>query len=148
MINPMRAQSEADVRSGSALRTRRRGAPNLQVLGVYLALAVIWVVLSFASPYFFTLDNVRNLLIAASTMCLIGAGLTVVLIAGEIDLAFAAMQAFTGAVAAVIVTKLHVPWPLGIALAMAIATGSAVLTGIIMVVGRLPTFITTLAILG
>jgi ribose/xylose/arabinose/galactoside ABC-type transport system permease subunit len=148
MINPMRAESAADVRSGEALRTRRRRVPNLQALGVYLALGVIWVVLSFASPYFFTLDNISNLLIAASTMCLIGAGLTVVLIAGEIDLAFAAMQAFTGAVAAILITKLHLFWPVGIVLAMAIATGSAVLTGIITVIGRLPTFITTLALLG
>jgi len=148
MINRMRAEPSAEVRSAEALRTRRRRVPNLQVFGVYFALAVIWIALSFASPYFFTLDNVRNLLIAAATMCLIGAGLTVVLIAGEIDLAFAAMQAFTGAVAAILITKLHIFWPVGMLLAVAIATGSAVITGIITVVGRLPTFITTLALLG
>jgi ribose/xylose/arabinose/galactoside ABC-type transport system permease subunit len=58
------------------------------------------------------------------------------------------MQAFTGAVAAILITKLHIFWPVGMLLAIAIATASSVVTGIITVVGRLPTFITTLALLG
>jgi ribose/xylose/arabinose/galactoside ABC-type transport system permease subunit len=125
-----------------------RRAPNLQVLGVYVALAILWVVLSLASPYFLTFDNIRNLMIAASTIAIIGAGLTVVLIAGEIDLAFAAMQAFAGAVSAVLITKLHVDWPVGMILAIAISTAAALVTGVVSVVGKLPTFITTLALLG
>ena len=83
-------------------RPPARRIANVQVLGVWFALAVLWLVLSLASPYFFTLANIRNILIAASTLSLVGAGLTVVLIAGEIDLSFAAMQAFAGAVAAVL----------------------------------------------
>jgi ribose/xylose/arabinose/galactoside ABC-type transport system permease subunit len=122
--------------------------PNLQVLGVFFSLAVLWIILSILSPYFFTFANIRNLLIAASTVSLVGAGLTVVLIAGEIDLAFAAMQAFAGAVSAVLVTRLGVDWPIGLVLAIAISTGAALLTGVVSVVGRLPTFITTLALLG
>jgi ribose/xylose/arabinose/galactoside ABC-type transport system permease subunit len=126
----------------------RKRLPGLQVLGVYFALAILWIVLTYSSPYFFTVDNIRNILIAASTVSLIGAGFTVVLIAGEIDLAFAAMQAFTTALAAVVIAKLHVYWPLGMLLALFAATASSIITGTISVFARLPTFITTLALLG
>lgn len=142
----MRGGTEDKVGGRAAVVGRR--PPNLQVLGVFFALAVLWIVLSFLSPYFFTFSNIRNILIAASTVALIGAGLTVVLIAGEIDLAFAAMQAFAGAVSAVLVTRLGLDWPLGIVLAIGMSTGAALLTGVVSVVGRLPTFITTLALLG
>lgn len=121
---------------------------NLQVVGVYVALLVMWIALSILSPYFFTVENMRSLLISASTLSLIGAALTIVLIAGEIDLSFAAMQAFAGSISAILIIKMGVPWPVGMALAIACGTGAGVVSGVITVVGRLPTFITTLAMLG
>jgi len=33
----------------------------IQVIGVYVALAVLWVVFSFIAPYFLTVQNVLNL---------------------------------------------------------------------------------------
>src|SRR5947207_12336083 len=92
----------------------RRGRANYQVVGVYIALVVMWIVLTIASPYFLTVQNVRSLLIAASTLSLVGAGLTIVLIAGEIDLSFAAMQAFVGSIVALLVIKAGVAWPVAI----------------------------------
>jgi len=121
---------------------------NLQLIGIYLALLVMWVVLTILSPYFFTVQNVRTLLISASTLSLIGAALTIVLIAGEIDLSFAAMQAFAGSVSAVLIIQAGVPWPLGMAIAIAVGTAAGFVTGLVTVIGRLPTFITTLAMLG
>ena len=64
----------------------RRPKARIQVIGVYVALIVLWIVLSFWAPYFLTVQNVTNLLTIASTLSLIGAGLTIVLIAAEIDL--------------------------------------------------------------
>ena len=96
---PTAAQPKAARQMGAAApwlaRLAARG--RLQVLGVYLALAMSWAALAAASPYFFTLNNIRNLFVASSTVALIAAGLTFVMIAGEIDLSFAAMQAFAGA---------------------------------------------------
>ena len=142
----MAGETEADV--GGHVAGVGHRPPNLQVLGVFFALAVLWIVFAIASPYFFTFANIRNILIAASTLSLVGAGLTVVLIAGEIDLSFAAMQAFAGAVSAVLITQLDVAWPIGIVITIAICVGASFLTGVVSVVGRLPTFITTLALLG
>ena len=108
----------------------------------------MWIVLAILSPYFFTVDNIRTILISASSLSLIGAALTIVLIAGEIDLSIAAMQAFAGSVAAVLIIEAGVPWPIGMVLAIAVGTGAGIVSGLVSVLGRLPTFITTLAMLG
>lgn len=150
----MRAQdagtSASPPQGGAVEPARQRDAPrwNLQVIGIYAALLVMCIVLTILSPYFFTVQNIRSLLISASTLALIGAALTIVLIEGEIDLSFAAMQAFAGSVSAILIIEAGVPWPLGMALAIAIGTGAGVVTGVVTVIGRLPTFITTLAMLG
>ena len=134
------------VGSGSARRDASRW--NFQVIGIYTALLVMGIVLTILSPYFLTVQNIRSLLITASTLSLIGAALTIVLIAGEIDLSFAAMQAFAGSVSAMLIIEAGVPWPLGIVLAVAIGTAAGFVSGAVTVIGKLPTFITTLAMLG
>jgi ribose transport system permease protein len=126
----------------------RRSHANWQVLGVYAALFILCLVLTILSPYFFTGPNLLNLLIAGSTLSLIGAGLTIVLIAGEIDLSFGAMEAFVGSLAALIIIKGGVPWPVGILVAIVIGVLAGAVSGLVSVFARLPTFITTLAMMG
>ena len=121
---------------------------NAQVLGVYVALAVTWIALSIASPYFLTVENIRNVFVSASTLALIGAGLTIVMVAGEIDLSVGAMQAFAGSIAAWLVISQGLPWPLAILLALVAGTAAGAISGIVAVIGKLDTFITTLAMLG
>ena len=115
---------------------------------MYLALLLTWTGLTFASPYFLTVENIRNIFVAASTVALIAAGLTIVMIAGEIDLSVAAMQAFGGSVAAVLIIRHGVPWPVGVVAALAVGTLAGAISGVVAVIGRLATFITTLAMLG
>jgi ribose/xylose/arabinose/galactoside ABC-type transport system permease subunit len=140
--------------SGSAERAAeevpapRSSRANVQLIGIYAALVAMWVTLTILSPYFLTVQNVRSLLISASTLSLIGAGLTIVLIAGEIDLSFAAMQAFAGSVAALLIIKSGVPWPLGMVIAIGLATLAGTVSGLVTVGANLPSFITTLAMLG
>lgn len=126
----------------------RRSRSNWQVLGVYAALGVLCVVLTILSPYFFTGPNLLNLLIAGSTLSLVGAGLTIVLIAGEIDLSFGAMEAFVGSLAALLIIKGGLPWPVGILAAVALGVAAGCISGLVSVLAKLPTFITTLAMMG
>jgi ribose transport system permease protein len=121
---------------------------HLQVVGVYLALAISWIALSGSSAYFLTLNNIRNLLVASSTVALIAAGLTLVMIAGEIDLSFAAMQAFAGSLAAVLVITHGLPWVLGTVIAVVTGTAAGFISGAVTVAGKLATFVTTLAMMG
>jgi ribose transport system permease protein len=147
--DPQTAVPPRESRSTAGAATRLdRARWNLQLIGIYVALAVMWIVLSVLSPYFFTVENIRTILITASTLSLLGAALTIVLIAGEIDLSIAAMQAFAGSIAAVLIIEAGVPWPLGTVIAIAFGTFAGFVSGFVSVVGRLPTFITTLAMLG
>jgi ribose/xylose/arabinose/galactoside ABC-type transport system permease subunit len=109
---------------------------------------VLWALLTALSPYFLTVSNLTNILVQASTLALIGAGLTIVLIAGEIDLSFASMQAFVGSIAAVLIIEHDVFWPIGLVLAIVAGVAAGATSGIVTVLARLPTFITTLAMLG
>jgi ribose transport system permease protein len=124
------------------------GRGYLQVVGVYLALGISWLALAGANPYFLTLNNIRNLLVASSTVALIAAGLTLVMIAGEIDLSFAAMQAFAGSLAAVLVITHGLPWVIGAVIAVVIGTVAGFVSGVVSVAGKLATFVTTLAMMG
>jgi ribose/xylose/arabinose/galactoside ABC-type transport system permease subunit len=133
--------SDRDSRLGWARRNR-------SVLGVYVALILLVVLISIGSPYFFTLSNLRILLIIASTLALICAGLTIVMIAGEIDLSIGAMQAFAGTIAALIIHSTDIPWPIGALVALLVGTSMGLISGLITTFAGLPSFITTLAMLG
>lgn len=121
---------------------------SFQVVGVFLALIVIGAVLSFATPYFFTVSNITNVLVQASTLAIIAAGLSIVLIAGEIDLAFATIQAFVGSIAAVLMVRAGLPWPLAAVAAVFAGVLAGTTSATVSIIAKLPTFITTFAMLG
>ena len=75
-------------------------------------------------------------------------GFTVALIAGEIDLSFAAVQAFAGTVAALLIITYSVPVVLSVILAITACGLVGFLNGLITTRLRMPSFIVTLAMLG
>jgi ribose/xylose/arabinose/galactoside ABC-type transport system permease subunit len=115
---------------------------------VFGVVGVIWLVFSQLTPYFFTQDNLYNVGIQASSVAIIGAGLTVVLIAAEIDLSIGATQALSGSLAAVLIIRYTQPVWLGIAAAMVIGPLVGVANGLVTWRLRIPSFIATLAMLG
>jgi ribose/xylose/arabinose/galactoside ABC-type transport system permease subunit len=135
---------------GGMRRTRHmssggRRPRNMQVVGVYVAILLMWVGMTILSPNFLTVQNIRSLLVSTSTLSIIAAGLAIVLIAGEVDLSFANLQGLAGAISAVLIIQADVPWPLGILLAVACAGLAGLISGLVSVLGGLSTFITTLA---
>jgi ribose/xylose/arabinose/galactoside ABC-type transport system permease subunit len=112
-----------------------------------LGLILVWVVMSVLSPYFLTSSNFLNILVNASTLMILAAGATVTLIAGEIDLSIAAMEAFIGSAFAVLVVQQGLPWPLAAAIVLAGAAGIGVINGVFVTRVKMPSFVTTLAML-
>jgi ribose/xylose/arabinose/galactoside ABC-type transport system permease subunit len=120
----------------------------LRAGSIFVALAILWTALSFATPYFLTQVNILNILLQSSTVGILAAGVTVVLIAGEIDISVASVQALSGTVAAsLIITHGNSVW-LGMAAGVAVATLAGVVNGYATVYARIPSFIVTLAMLG
>jgi ribose/xylose/arabinose/galactoside ABC-type transport system permease subunit len=121
---------------------------TLRRASVFVALIVIGIGLSFVSPYFLTISNLMNVMLQAATVSIVAAGLTVVLIAGEIDLSIGSLIGMTGSVAAVLIIKSNYPVPLGVLLGLLAGLLAGFLNGLATVLFRIPSFIVTLAMLG
>src|SRR4051812_12464081 len=131
------------------LRARlTRASGSLRALGTLVALAIIWLVFSLQSKYFFTTPNIWNILLQAANVGIIAAGLTVVMIAAEIDLSIGSLEALSGSVAAVIVIEHGYSMWLGIAAALGATVLAGTVSGLITWKLKVVSFISTLAMLG
>jgi ribose/xylose/arabinose/galactoside ABC-type transport system permease subunit len=114
-----------------------------------IILLTLCAVLAFKANGFFTTGNLLNVLRNVSMQGVIAFGMTMVIIAGEIDLSVGSAVAFAGCLTAWVTGKLAWPMPMAVAAAAAtsLAAGSGIglLTGYLRVRFRVPTFITTLA---
>ncbi|MGE5614847.1 MAG: ABC transporter permease [Bacillota bacterium] len=110
----------------------------------FISLIMLIVVASLFSPEFRTLENMITILRQASTLLVLSAGLTAVLITGSMDLSIGATAAFIGCICAQLL-KLGVPtigiFPIGLLIGALIG----ILNGFLVSVVGLPSFIATYA---
>lgn len=116
--------------------------------GLVAALALIVIVFSLSSPFFFTKENFFNILLQSANIGIVAAGLTVALIAAEIDLSVGSIEALAGAVAAVLIINSGLPVPLGVLLALGCAGLAGAISGFFTWKLKVVSFISTLAMLG
>lgn len=117
-------------------------------------LVMLCIFLTFTAPGFFTVDNFLNVLRNSSMQGIIAFGMTMVMIAGEIDLSVGSAVAFAGCLTAWIVqllTGLGFAAPLAVLIAILVALIVGYLFGLFSAVVRnkydVPTFIITLALM-
>jgi ribose/xylose/arabinose/galactoside ABC-type transport system permease subunit len=132
------------LRRWALVRLRR----SFRVLGLFLALAVIWIFFAVSSEFFFTKDNILNILLQASNIGIVAAGLTVVVITAEIDLSVGSLEALGGAIAAIVIIREGVPVALGIPMALGVAVLAGAISGVLTAKLRVVSFVSTLAMLG
>lgn len=93
MMQPTTTLDDAPPKSASRLNWR----DEVGLLIVYVILfASLWI----ATPYFLTLRNLTNILVDVSPVGIIAVAMTMVIVAGGIDLSIGSIVAFTGVVAA------------------------------------------------
>lgn len=102
-----------------ALRTFLRGPAGL-LAAVIVAMSLFF---GWASPSFFTLGNWIDLIEGSSVTAIMAVGLLVVLIAGGIDISFAATATVSQYLAAYVATRLG--WPPAAAVVLGLAAGFA-----------------------
>jgi ribose/xylose/arabinose/galactoside ABC-type transport system permease subunit len=138
----MKPSAERPERGQRAIAIVKRAAAHRRA-GLILALFVVWGVFSIANPVFATWNSGLALAETMSTVAIIGAGLTLVLVCGEIDLSVGAVYSLVGVVAADLF--LH-GWsvPALIVAALLVGVGVGVVNGILSTYARLPSFIVTL----
>jgi sugar transport system permease protein len=126
------------------------GSAVLEIVLIGLA-----IVLAAASPHFLTLDNLLNVLRNVSMQGIIALGMTMVIIAGEIDLSVGSMVAFSGCLTAWLTgwlgsaTGVSPVAAVALGIILALTTGFLLgcLTGVLRTRFGVPSFITTLALL-
>jgi ribose/xylose/arabinose/galactoside ABC-type transport system permease subunit len=119
-------------------------------------LLVLCVFLAFTASGFLTPENLLNVLRNVSMQGVIAFGMTMVIIAGEIDLSIGSAVAFAGCLTAYLTIQLSGGWlalPLPLAIAISIVAALAVgyligtFTGFMRTRYQVPSFITTLALM-
>jgi ribose transport system permease protein len=114
--------------------------------GVFIALLVLCIFLSFATNGFLTSINLLNVGRQISLLGIMAVGMTFVLISGEVDLSVGSTYAFSGLTTGMLIIA---GWTLFPALAAGLATGVVIglINGVLSTYGRLPSLIATLGIL-
>jgi ribose/xylose/arabinose/galactoside ABC-type transport system permease subunit len=118
-----------------------------------LILLVLCLLLAVAAPRFLTTENLLNVLRNVSMQGLIALGMTMVIIAGEIDLSVGSAVAFAGCLTAYLTGLLAPALPAPAAVACAVLAAAALGFGLGSFSGYMrtrydvPSFITTLALM-
>src|SRR4051812_29917810 len=97
------------------MSTQRSVLDQLLRLRALIALAVVAIVFAILSPEFLTTGNLTILLKHVAINAILAIGMTLVVLAGGIDLSVGSIAGFTGMIAGYLLTKGLVLEPLGVA---------------------------------
>ncbi len=142
--SPAGTPKDAISNKGAAPSFWRRLPPST---GPFVALIVLSVVLSFASPTFLTWTNIFNIGQQSAILAVIAIGGTAVIILGGIDLSVGAVLGLSGAVLGYLFVNSHINVWLASLAALVVGLAAGLLNGVMIEFGRLPPFIATLAMM-
>ncbi|HET6436887.1 MAG TPA: ABC transporter permease [Anaeromyxobacter sp.] len=118
-----------------------------QSVSMLLILALLWIVLAFLSPYFFTVDNLFEITLQTAVIAIIGAGMTFVILSGGIDLSVGSVFASAAVMGGLAFTATKSLW-LGLLATAATGALYGLANGVLITVLRVPPFIGTLGMMG
>jgi ribose transport system permease protein len=112
-------------------------------LSLLIALVIICVVLSFASPHFLSVQNVMNIFLFASITAIRGAGLTIAMILGGLDISQNSVGAVTGILVAMF-SLTGAPWWLLVIMVFILGIVMGLINATIISIFKINPIITTL----
>ncbi|MEU3728355.1 multiple monosaccharide ABC transporter permease [Streptomyces sp. NPDC033538] len=119
---------------------------NMRQYGMLMALGLIVVLFAVWSDGDLLLPrNVSNLVLQNSYILILAIGMMLVIIAGHIDLSVGSLTAFIGSMAAVLMVRNDLPWPVAVILCLAIGALAGSVQGFFIAYLGIPSFIVTLA---
>lgn len=130
-------------------RLKRSLRAHARSLAPLLTLAVLIVFFSLASEggRFLTAINLVNILQQAAALAIMATGVTFVLLTAEIDLSIASVAMFAGVLASYLLVNSGVPGTLAFLIAFIVTIGLGLVNGAVTTRFRLPSFMTTLAMM-
>lgn len=139
VLNPRRPAP----RSGRA--GQRRVSDRLLDLGIYVALIALVIYFAQASPYFLTQRNLLNVGAAVAVTGVLAAGMTIALIAGQLDLTVGANIALTSVVVSLAIGSLGWSTPAAVLLGLMVGVGIGLANSVLVVGVGINSIIATLA---
>jgi ribose/xylose/arabinose/galactoside ABC-type transport system permease subunit len=124
---------------------KQRFVEAVNALSIFGVLLLIFAILSFSFPAFFSMINLTNILRQQVPNLIVAIGITFMLIVGEIDISIGGSLALVIIVTGMAVNKFGI-WP---AVLIGILTGVAIgfINSVIVVDGKIPAFIATLGMM-
>jgi ribose transport system permease protein len=113
-----------------------------------IVLAVLCLALALLSPYFLSVSNFLNILLASTTIGVLAIAATLILSSAGLDLSIGSVMALSGVVGAYACVVLELPWPMAIIGALGMGALAGFINGTIITRTRIPAFIVTLGMLG
>lgn len=115
-------------------------------LAVFATWLVMLAVLAVLAPSFYSIDQLRAVLVNAAPVVVAAVGMTVVMLAGQIDISIGSVFSLCGVVAGLAVQK---GWPMSVAVTLALACGTVLgaVNGALVAGLRLPAIVVTLSTL-
>ena len=119
----------------------------IQRLLPFLTLIILFVTLSLASPYFLTYTNLSSVVRQTAVINIMALGMTMIIIAGGIDLSVGAVLAFSGLLGTM---AMEAGWPVMAGVATGLLCGLAwgLTNGLLITQLKINPFIVTLGTLG
>lgn len=141
---PMTGVIETNTKSKERARNIRRRI--LQDSGLAIALVLAVAIFSATAPNFATPENITNVLRQASFAGIIAMGMTMVIIAGEIDISVGSTVAVSSALLGVLNLDFGMPVINAIPIVLLVGTLIGFIAGLFRAKLNLPSFIVTLAL--
>ncbi len=127
------------------LNTSAKIISIIRQTSTYLIFFVILILFALLSPDFLTLNNLLTVALQTTLIALVAIGMTYTIIIGGIDLSVGSTAALAGALAAGFATREGLGTYPGLLIGLLTGVGVGFLNGAMIVWGRIPPFVATLA---
>lgn len=115
-------------------------------IGLLIVLVAVFVILGFTAPNFLTLSNLLNIVQQAAFFGIVALAMTLVIVAGEIDISVGSLAALSSSLLGIFVMNLGLPMWLACIGVLGVALVIGSFSGWVRAQFGVPTFIVTLAL--
>lgn len=120
-----------------------------RAVSVGFLLLVVVAAVSMVNGAFATGQNLRDLLVAAAPAVIVGCGMTLIVLTGEIDISVGSVLGLLAALMGVLSSPSHAGLPVYVVVLVTLGAGAGVglLNGVLVTVARVPSIVATLGML-
>lgn len=111
---------------------------------IVIAIIILGIVFSFASEYFLSYSNIRNILLQSSALAIVTIGQAMILLAGDFDLSLGQIVCFTSCFAAWMMKMQHASPLFAIIVALVFGLSMGACNGYLIAFCKIPAFVATL----